>query len=211
MKPSYSYFIHSTLTSMEKLCVANITLILLSILVFTISMANPIKQSPKEVENWIENLEQAQPKVTKLQFYFHNSRNAQKNLSSVQVAKAPGFSDQPPYFGVLTITDDPLTVGPEISSKRVGYAQGIFATCSLEKTSVLMAYTVFLTDGEYNGSTLAVLGRNAIGDRYRELSVVGGTGGFRMARGLVTFQTYFFNFTMGLAIVKVDAIVLHYE
>ncbi|KAG6406264.1 hypothetical protein SASPL_133864 [Salvia splendens] len=143
-------------------------------------MSNAINQSPKAVENWMENLKQSKPKVTKLQFYYHNSRNPEMNLSAVQVATAPVFSDQPPYFGVLTITDDPLTVGPEISSKRVGYAQGFYATSSLEEVSMLMGVTFIFTDGEYNGSTLDILGRNPIGERYRELPIVGGSSNNNM-------------------------------
>ncbi|KAH6784872.1 hypothetical protein C2S52_009831 [Perilla frutescens var. hirtella] len=172
---------------------------------------NALEQSPTGVENWFENLKEAKPKLTKLHFYYHNSRNPEKNLSAVQVAKAaPAFSEQPPYFGVLTITDDPLTAGPEIDSKRVGYGQGFYATSSLEEVSMLMGVTFAFTGGEYDGSTLAVLGRNAIGDRYRELPIVGGTGVFRLARGIVTLQTYFFNFTMALAIVEMNVVALHY-
>ncbi|KAL1535069.1 dirigent protein 22-like [Salvia divinorum] len=195
---------------MARLCAINTTLILFSVLFPPISMATAIKQSPKAVEDWFDNLKQSQPKVTKLHFYYHNSRNPEMNLSAVQVASAPVFSDQPPYFGVLTITDDPLTVGPEISSKRVGYAQGFYATSSLEEVSMLMGATFIFTDGEYKGSTLAILGRNAIGDRYREMPIVGGTGLFRLARGIVTLQTYFFNFTMALAIVEMNVVALHY-
>ncbi|KAK4414486.1 Dirigent protein 19 [Sesamum alatum] len=176
-----------------------------------IPMVNAIGQSPKEVEDWFSKLNQSKQKVTKFHFYYHNSRNPDKNLSAVQVAKAPPvFSDNPPYFGVLTITDDPLTVGPEISSKRVGYSQGFYATSSLEEVSMLMGATFVFTDDPYNGSTLAVLGRNPIGDQYRELPIIGGTGVFRLARGVVTLQTYFFNFTMALAIVEMDVLVLHY-
>ncbi|KAL8500838.1 hypothetical protein ACS0TY_020430 [Phlomoides rotata] len=71
------------------------------------------------------------------------------------VAKSPAiFSENPPYFGVLTITDDPLTVGPEISSKIVGYGQGFYATFSLEEVSMLMGVTFVFTDGEYNEITV---------------------------------------------------------
>ncbi|XP_057807747.1 dirigent protein 22-like [Salvia miltiorrhiza] len=191
---------------MGKLSIINTTLILCSI----VSMAIAVEQSPKGVEDWFANLKKSKEKVTKLHFYYHNSRNPDMNLSAVQVAKAPVFSEQPPYFGVLTITDDPLTVGPEISSKRVGYAQGFYATSSLEEVSMLMGLTFVFTDGECNGSTLAVLGRNPIGERYRELPVVGGTGVFRLARGIITLQTYFFNFTMALAIVEINVVALHY-
>lgn len=196
-------------TKMEKLFLAII--LLCSILVLmAIPMVSAIGQSPKEVEDWFGNLNQAKQKVTKLHFYYHNSRNPEKNLSAVQVAKAPVFSENPPYFGVLTITDDPLTVGPEISSKRVGYGQGFYATSSLEEVSMLMGVTFVFTDGEYNGSTLAILGRNPIGEQYRELPIIGGSGVFRLARGIVTLQTYFFNFTMALAIVEMNVVALHY-
>ncbi|KAL0429232.1 UNVERIFIED_CONTAM: Dirigent protein 19 [Sesamum radiatum] len=179
-------------------------------LVSMIGIVNAIGQSPKDVEDWFLNLNKSKQKVTKFHFYYHNSRNP-KNLSAVQVAKGPpAFSDNPPYFGVLTITDDPLTVGPEISSKRVGYAQGFYATSSLEEVSMLMGAAFVFTEGKYNGSTLAVLGRNPIGEQYRELPIIGGTGVFRLARGVVTLQTYFFNFSMALAIVEMDVLVLHY-
>ncbi|KAL0397596.1 UNVERIFIED_CONTAM: Dirigent protein 19 [Sesamum calycinum] len=172
---------------------------------------NAIAQSPKDVEDWFLNLNKSEEKVTKFHFYYHNSRNPDKNLSAVQVAKGPPlFSDNPPYFGVLTITDDPLTVGPDISSKRVGYAQGFYATSSLEEVSMLMGAAFVFTEGKYNGSTVVVLGRNPIGEQYRELPIIGGTGVFRLARGVVTLQTYFFNFTMALAIVEMDVLVLHY-
>ncbi|KAK4476365.1 hypothetical protein RD792_015514 [Penstemon davidsonii] len=168
--------------------------------------------TPKQVQQWFKNLNQAKPKVTNLHFYFHNSRNPEKNLSAVQVAKAPPtFSDTPPYFGVLTITDDPLTVGPEISSKNLGYGQGFYATSSLEEVSMLMTVNFVFTDGVYKGSTLAVIGRNPINEAYRELAIVGGSGVFRLARGVVTLQTSYFNLTEeGLAIVEMNVVALHY-
>lgn len=200
--------INFTSIKMENLFIA-ITLILSSIL--AIPMANAIGQSPKEVDDWFTNLNQSKQRLTKLHFYYHNSRNPEKNLSAVQVAKSPPlFSENPPYFGVLTITDDPLTTGPEISSKIVGYGQGFYATSSLEEVSMLMGVTFIFTDGKYNGSTLVILGRNPIGEMYRELPIIGGSGVFRLARGVVTLQTYFFNFTMGLAIVEMNVVALHY-
>ncbi|KAK4411081.1 Dirigent protein 19 [Sesamum angolense] len=73
---------------------------------------------------------------------------------------------------------------------------------------MLMGAAFVFTEGKYNGSTVVVLGRNPIGEQYRELPIIGGTGVFRLARGVVTLQTYFFNFTMALAIVEMDSFQL---
>ncbi|KAL8486191.1 hypothetical protein ACS0TY_023041 [Phlomoides rotata] len=46
------------------------------------------------------------------------------------------------------------------------------------------------TGGEYNGSSLCILGRNPIDSKNRELSVVGGTSVFRMESGFSISNTY---------------------
>ncbi|KAF3442677.1 hypothetical protein FNV43_RR16594 [Rhamnella rubrinervis] len=42
-----------------------------------------------------------------------------------------------------------------------------------------------LTVGKYNGSTLSILGRNAVLSKLSEMPIVGGTGVFRFASGYV--------------------------
>ncbi|XP_038707221.1 dirigent protein 4-like [Tripterygium wilfordii] len=44
---------------------------------------------------------------------------------------------------------------------------------------------------KFNGSSINVLSRNSILDLERDLAVVGGTGKFRMAKGVAMVKTYF--------------------
>ncbi|KZV15627.1 hypothetical protein F511_39642 [Dorcoceras hygrometricum] len=47
------------------------------------------------------------------------------------------------------------------------------------------------TNGKYNGSTLSMFGRNPLSAAgARELSIIGGTGAFHLARGIATVRTY---------------------
>ena len=70
--------------------------------------------------------------------------------------------------------DDPLTEGPELSSKLVGKAQGIYASASQSETGLLMVLNYVFTEGKYNGSSLSILGRNAVFSGVREMPIVGG-------------------------------------
>ena len=62
-----------------------------------------------------------------------------------------------------------------------------------------MVFNYVFTAGEFNGSTIAVYGRNDIFSKVRELPIIGGTGAFRFARGYALPKTY--------KIVGLDAVV----
>ncbi|KAI3446228.1 hypothetical protein Pfo_002893 [Paulownia fortunei] len=185
-----------------------------SILFFSILSglwANANAEGPKEVENWFKRLSHVkQPeKMTKLHFYFHDLLRG-KTVTSAVVAQANMTGSSPTFFGSFIVADDPLTVGPELLSKRVGYAKGFYAAASLEEVGLVMALTFVFTDEVYNGSSLSVLGHNPDLHMYREMPIVGGSGMFRLARGVATLQTYFFNAIAGNATVEVDIVILHY-
>ncbi|KAL7119959.1 hypothetical protein ACP275_02G094000 [Erythranthe tilingii] len=68
---------------------------------------------------------------------------------------------------------------------------GKFQT-DLQAPAIAMDMYFYFNAGKYNGSTLCIFGRNPIMSQDRELSVVGGTGAFRMARGyLISNISYY--------------------
>ncbi|XP_027096055.1 dirigent protein 22-like [Coffea arabica] len=171
---------------------------------------NPEDQSPKVVELWLKKLGHVKhKKLTKLHFYFHDTLSG-NNPTAVEVAQANITSKSPTLFGIVNVMDDPLTVGPEPASKIVGFAQGFYASASQQDVGLLMTLNFVFTDGKYNGSTLSILGQNHVFHNYRELPILGGSGVFRLARGIATAKTYAFNATTGDAIVEYHVIVMHY-
>ncbi|KAH6824542.1 hypothetical protein C2S53_010356 [Perilla frutescens var. hirtella] len=161
-------------------------------------------QTPKAVGKWAENLRRE--KLTKLHFFLHHLHGA----TAVTIAKAATTDASPTFFGLLDTRDDPLTVGPEKSSERLGYAQGISAAASLEEISSFDPYTFVFTSEEFNGSTLAVMGSCPILKPSCETAVVGGSGVFRLARGVVTAKAYYLNFTTGAATLEINVVALHH-
>nr|CAD1824591.1 unnamed protein product [Ananas comosus var. bracteatus] len=108
-------------------------------------------------------------------------------------------------FGDFVAIDDPLTEGPALSSRLVGRAQGFYLSATLQEVSFLVsANFVLAANGPYNGSVVSVLGSDPIAAPVRELSVVGGSGRFRMAYGYVLWKTYSANATTHDAILELD-------
>ncbi|KAK3028669.1 hypothetical protein RJ639_037849 [Escallonia herrerae] len=154
-------------------------------------------KAPKAVEEWFQNLSHRKEKLTKLHFYFHDIVSG-KNPSAVHVAQANTTFTSPTLFGLVSMMDDALRVGPEPDSKIVGRAQGIYGSAGLEEF------------GKCNGSTLSVLGRNPVFHDCREMPIVGGSDVFRVARGVATAKTIWLNLTTGDAVVEYQVMVLHY-
>ncbi|PON74470.1 Disease resistance response protein [Trema orientale] len=148
-------------------------------------------------------------KLTHLHFYFHDVVSG-RNPTAVKVAEAATTNTSSTNFGYVAVLDDPLTVGPNATSEQVGRAQGIYASASQTEVGLLMVLNYVFTEGKYNGSTLSILGHNAILSAVREMPVVGGSGLFRFARGYAEARTYMFNATTLDAIVEYNVYVLHY-
>ncbi|XP_073013306.1 dirigent protein 23-like [Typha latifolia] len=142
--------------------------------------------------------------TTDLHFYMHDTLSGRSPTAIRSVVGPVALPSMPFNFGDLYMIDDPLTRGPSPSSEILGRAQGFYSFASLSDQSLLLAVNLVLDSGEYNGSTLTVLGRDRILDPVRELPVVGGTGAFRMTRGYVLLKTNWLNQTTGDAVVEMD-------
>ncbi|CAF1927786.1 hypothetical protein Bca4012_071400 [Brassica carinata] len=128
-------------------------------------------------------------KLTHLHFYFHDVITGDKP-TAIRVAAPPGANSSAVSFGVVMIADDPLTEGPDPSSKEVGRAQGMYVSTDMNMLSFTMVFNLVFTEGEFNGSTIAMYGRNPIMSKVREMPIIGGTGVFRFARGYAQARTY---------------------
>ncbi|XP_022754046.1 dirigent protein 19-like [Durio zibethinus] len=146
-------------------------------------------------------------KLSHFRIYWHDIVSG-RNATSVRVVQPSNISAT--GFGIISMIDDPLTEGPQLSSKMVGRAQGFYALSSQEEIGLLMSMNFAFTQGKYNGSTITVLGRNIVFNKVREMPVIGGSGLFRFARGYVQARTHTFNLKTGDAIVEYSCYVLHY-
>ena len=82
-------------------------------------------EEPKEVDEWLQKLQHGKERVSRVQFFLHDILSG-KNPSAVEVAKASITNKSSTFFGLVNIFDDPLTEGPEPTSKLVGRAQGLY-------------------------------------------------------------------------------------
>ncbi|GFP79109.1 dirigent protein 23 [Phtheirospermum japonicum] len=131
----------------------------------------------------------AKPKVTRLHFFLQDTFSG-PNASVYPVAQSEITSNSSTSFGLVCVVDDPLTVDPNPNSELVGRAQGTVAYADLNEQAIHVSLTFVFTSGEYNGSTLTMVGRNSLSHQYRRMPIVGGTGAFELAQGIATTRTY---------------------
>ncbi|GMJ03575.1 hypothetical protein like AT2G21110 [Hibiscus trionum] len=150
----------------------------------------------------------APKKVTNLHFFLHDTMSG-KNPSAVVVAR-PNMTTAPNNsFGTVVATDDLITVSPDVMSKVIGNAQGLWVMTDQHVFGLTVYMDLGFTAGEFNGSSISIFSRNLVTDTERELAVVGGRGKFRMAQGYAQLKTYFANFTSGNAIVEYKVTVIY--
>ncbi|KAF6149348.1 hypothetical protein GIB67_016886 [Kingdonia uniflora] len=148
-------------------------------------------------------------KLTHFRVYWHDVV-AGKNPTAIRVASAPSTNMSATGFGAVIMIDDALTEGPTLGSRLIGRAQGLYAFAGQAELSALMAMNFAFVTGKYNGSTISIMGRNAVLSKVREMSIVGGSGLFRLARGYVQARTYNFDLKSGDATVEYNVFVMHY-
>ncbi|XP_025808399.1 dirigent protein 22-like isoform X2 [Panicum hallii] len=140
-------------------------------------------------------------KQTHIKLYWHDVLSG-PNPTAVQVARAAVTNTSKTSFGLVVVIDDPLTEGPDLnSSTPLGRAQGTYVAAGRDEVALLVNMNFVFQGGRYNGSTVAIMGRNAVFDAVREMAVVGGTGVFRMARGYAQARTHTLDLKTGDAIV----------
>ncbi|XP_061346413.1 pterocarpan synthase 1-like [Gastrolobium bilobum] len=152
-------------------------------------------------------------KLTHIRFFFHDIVTGPKASMVIVASPLMGKSSSPLPFGSMVVMEDPLTVGPELDSKLVGKAQGFYISASQQAKldlEIVMGMSFVFMEGEFNGSTLSVLGRNSIVTTVREMPIVGGTGVFRFARGFVRARSLQVDYEKGDALVEYNVYVLHY-
>ncbi|KAH6787235.1 hypothetical protein C2S52_006787 [Perilla frutescens var. hirtella] len=192
---------------MEKL--STILMLYLLPLAIAMPMARGFDKQPGAVQAWFENLSNLKEKVARIHFYIHDMMGG-KNPTTFVVAEANISATSATYFGLIKMTDIPIRVGPEPNSKIIGQIQGINGASSFEEIGLLLNLNFLFTEGEYNGSTLSILGRESELEDYREMPIVGGTGVFRLARGIVTSHTILINNTFEEIFAEVTAVVSYY-
>lgn len=146
-------------------------------------------------------------KLTHFRVYWHDIYSG-KNPTAVAIVRPTTNSST--LFGSITMIDDPLTEGPELESKLVGRAQGLYGSAGKEEVGLLMVMNFAFVEGKYNGSSISILGRNKVFSEVREMPVIGGTGLFRFCRGYVQAKTHVFDAKTGDATVEYNVYVLHY-
>lgn len=91
-------------------------------------------------------------------------------------------------FGMMVVFNDPVTKDQSFQSPEAATAQGFYFYNMKTDYSAWFACTLVFNSSEYKG-TLNIMGADLMPEKTRDLSVVGGTGDFFMARGIATFTT----------------------
>ncbi|KAG8381015.1 hypothetical protein BUALT_Bualt06G0076800 [Buddleja alternifolia] len=123
-------------------------------------------------------------KFTKLHFYIHDFVHGE-NQSVYNVAESSITTDSGALFGRVQVVDHLITAGPELDSEKVGRVQGIHVMADLHEAALGANWNFLFNDG----STITVLGRLVAFAKEGELTIVGGTGEYLMARGIAFKRT----------------------
>ncbi|MBA0631067.1 hypothetical protein Godav_003097, partial [Gossypium davidsonii] len=76
----------------------------------------------------------------------------------------------------------PVTVGPNLTSKVVRNAQGLWVSTDQDVLTLVLYMDFGFTKGELNGYSINIFSRNPIVETERELAVIGGREKFKMEK-----------------------------
>lgn len=141
------------------------------------------------------------PRETSIVIYLQDLATG-SNATVVPITGIKGKPQSFNSFGTLFAIDDPITEAPDNKSSQIGRAQGLLVASSLAGDNVHVLMSIGFTNAEYNGSTLEIQGISRQFERYKEVSVVSGTGSFRFARGYATLETIFYDNRNSYSIIR---------
>lgn len=130
-----------------------------------------------------------------LVLYFHdiiyNGKNAANATSAI--VGAPAWGNRTilaglSHFGDMVVFDDPITLDNNRHSMPVGRAQGFYFYDRKDVYTAWLGFTFVLNSTDYKG-TINFAGADPLLNKTRDISVVGGTGDFFLARGIATLMT----------------------
>ena len=132
----------------------------------------------------------------RLVFYFHdiiyNGKNA-KNATAAIVG-SPAWGNRiklagQNHFGDLVVFDDPITLDNNLHSAPIGRAQGFYIYDKKDIFTAWLGFSFVFNSTRYYKGSINFAGADPLMNKTRDISVVGGTGDFFMARGIATLMT----------------------
>ncbi|CAA3011610.1 disease resistance response protein 206-like [Olea europaea var. sylvestris] len=130
-----------------------------------------------------------------LVFYFHDIlfKGDNYNNATAAIVGSPAWGNktamaQPYNFGDLVVFDDPITLDNNLHSPPVGRAQGTYLYDQRIIYGAWLGFSFLFNSTKHVGS-LNFAGADPLMNKTREISVIGGTGDFFMARGIATLMT----------------------
>lgn len=125
----------------------------------------------------------------RLVLYYHgilyNGTNV-ANATSISINDDKFLGDH--NVGKFVLFDGPMTADQHLRSTPVARAQGFYFYDKKSTYNAWLAYSLFFNSTKYKG-TINLMGADMMMEETRDVSVVGGTGDFFMARGVATFKT----------------------
>ena len=130
-----------------------------------------------------------------LVFFFHDIlyKGYNRDNATAAIVGAPDWGNKtavasPFNFGDLVVFDDPITLDNNLHSPPVGRAQGMYLYDQQTTYSAWLSFSLVFNSTEHKGS-LNFAGADPLLNKTRDISVIGGTGDFFMARGIATLST----------------------
>nr|WCN84938.1 dirigent protein 2 [Phryma leptostachya] len=128
-------------------------------------------------------------------FYFHDVLFNGHNFhnATAAIVGSPQWANKttvaiPNNFGDVVVFDDPITLDNNFHSPPVGRAQGMYIYDQWTPYGAWLGFSFLFNSTDYVG-TLNFAGADPLLNKTRDISVIGGTGDFFMARGVATLST----------------------